>query len=101
MAEDSPETASTLKANAMSTIHQIHELAGEIARELEPVAGKPFVVFHDAYHYFETRFGLTAVARSRLAPRCSRVLSGSWRCGRKSSALVRSACSPSRSSRPS
>jgi zinc transport system substrate-binding protein len=68
LSERSPETASTLKANAQNTIRQIDELAGEIARELEPVAGKPFIVFHDAYQYFEARFGLAAAGSITLSP---------------------------------
>ncbi len=68
LSERSPETASTLKANAQSTIKHIDELAREITRELEPVAGKPFVVFHDAYQYFEARFGLSAAGSIMLSP---------------------------------
>ncbi len=48
-------------------------VGGRIARELEPVRGKPFVVFHDAYQYFEHRFGLDAVGSiTSEPPRSSR-----------------------------
>ena len=43
-------------------IRRIDALAAEIARILEPAASRPFVVFHDAYQYFEKRFGLAAGA---------------------------------------
>ena len=33
----------------------------EIAQDVAPVRGRPFIVFHDAYRHFEDRFGLTAV----------------------------------------
>ena len=33
----------------------------ERTAELAPVKDQPFVVFHDAYQYFENRFGLNAV----------------------------------------
>jgi zinc transport system substrate-binding protein len=33
-----------------------------------PVKDKPFVVFHDAYQYFETRFGLTLAGSITVTP---------------------------------
>lgn len=33
----------------------------DVAAELAPVKLRPFIVFHDAYQYFERRFGLLAV----------------------------------------
>jgi zinc transport system substrate-binding protein len=37
-------------------------LEADLAESLAPVRGRRFVVFHDAYRYFETAFGLEAVA---------------------------------------
>jgi zinc transport system substrate-binding protein len=35
---------------------------------MAPVAGKPFIVFHDAYQYFENRFGVTAAGSITVSP---------------------------------
>ena len=40
----------------------------EIDRDLAPIKGKPFVVFHDAYQYFERRFGLNAAGSITVSP---------------------------------
>lgn len=53
--------AATYNSNASKQIAAIEKLELEIERDLKPVAGKPFIVFHDAYQYFEKRFGLSAV----------------------------------------
>ena len=37
---------------------------------LAPVKEKGFVVFHDAYHYFERRFGVTAAGLGHRQPGC-------------------------------
>ena len=38
-----------------------------IQAQLAPVQGRPFAVFHDAYHYFEARFGVEASAALSLS----------------------------------
>jgi zinc transport system substrate-binding protein len=43
-------------------------LEQELAAKLAPVRSVPFIVFHDAYHYFEARFGLNAVGSFTLSP---------------------------------
>lgn len=53
--------ASTYNANAAKEISALDALEAEIKTTLEPDKGKPFIVFHDAYQYFERRFGMTAV----------------------------------------
>ena len=40
---------------------KINELKIELNEQLSPIKDKPFVVFHDAYQYFEKSFGLNAV----------------------------------------
>ena len=56
-----PSNASTYDANAAKTLSEIDSLEIEIKTQLAPVAHRPFIVFHDAYQYFEHRFGVTAV----------------------------------------
>jgi zinc transport system substrate-binding protein len=68
LAEVSPEDAEALNNNAERVIAGIVELEREIARVLEPVRGQPFIVFHDAYQYFERRFGVPAAGSITVSP---------------------------------
>ena len=68
LAEASPGDAETFKHNAARLTERLEALESELARGLAPVAGKPFVVFHDAYHYFERRFGLAALGSITVSP---------------------------------
>lgn len=43
-------------------------LDSELAATLTPLRGTPYVVFHDAYRYFERRYGLSAVGVVALRP---------------------------------
>jgi zinc transport system substrate-binding protein len=56
-----PDNAKTYKANAAVYVASLDQLTAEISADTKPLQGKPFVVFHDAYQYFEKRFGLAAV----------------------------------------
>lgn len=71
LARIDPENADLYRANAETAGERIAGLAAEIADELAPVKGHPFIVFHDAYQYFEHRFGLRAlgaIAHGDAAP---------------------------------
>ncbi len=68
LSEASPADADTFKANAARTDAELVALQAEIARDLAPVKDKPFVVFHDAFQYFEHRFGLEAVGSITVSP---------------------------------
>ncbi len=68
LAARAPDDAAVFKANAQSLKARIDALATDIAAELAPVKGKPFIAFHDAYQYFEKRFGLTAAGTITLSP---------------------------------
>ena len=54
-----PENAATYRANAEAARGALESLMAEARDELAPVRERGFVVFHDAYQYFENRFGLT------------------------------------------
>jgi zinc transport system substrate-binding protein len=54
-----PEHAATYAANAAAAKAGVAALDAEIAADLAPVAGRPFVVFHEAYGYFATHYGLS------------------------------------------
>lgn len=54
-----PENAATYAANAAAGKAEIAALDQSLAAALAPLKDKPFVVFHDAYGYFNAHFGLT------------------------------------------
>ena len=72
-----PDNAKTYEANAAAYVASLDQLTAEISAETKPIQNKPFVVFHDAYQYFEKRFGLTAVGSisdvSAAAPSAKRL----------------------------
>lgn len=43
-------------------------LAVEIGKTVSPVRDKPFIVFHDAYQYFERQFGVTVAGSITVSP---------------------------------
>ncbi|MDP1716509.1 MAG: zinc ABC transporter substrate-binding protein [Burkholderiales bacterium] len=55
-------------ANGETMIKRLDALDVELRQSLAPVRGKPFVVFHDAYQYFERRYGLNAVGSITVSP---------------------------------
>jgi zinc transport system substrate-binding protein len=60
LAKADPANAETYKKNAEAFSASLDKLSGQLATELAPVKSVPYVVFHDAYQYFEQRFGLSA-----------------------------------------
>ncbi|MGB7431326.1 MAG: zinc ABC transporter substrate-binding protein [Ahrensia sp.] len=62
------DNADTYAGNAAAFIAQLDVLNAEIEQELKPYRERQFVVFHDAYHYFEDRFGLEATAAITVSP---------------------------------
>jgi zinc transport system substrate-binding protein len=56
-----PTNAKLYDANASKTLTDIDKLESDLKALLTPAQHKPFIVFHDAYQYFERRFGVTAV----------------------------------------
>jgi zinc transport system substrate-binding protein len=63
-----PEHKKAYVANARSAIDRLNALTAAIGQQLAPVKAKPFVVFHDAYQYFERRFGLTIAGSITVTP---------------------------------
>ena len=68
LAEIDPANAATYEANANGLLQRLERLTGEIAQAAAPARGVPFIVFHDAYRYFEDRFGLTAAGSIVVSP---------------------------------
>ena len=63
-----PEHASTYEANAHKMMGELDSLTAELREELEPVHEKGFIVFHDAYQYFEQRFEMAAIGSISVSP---------------------------------
>jgi zinc transport system substrate-binding protein len=72
-----PENAALYAANAAAFAGELTALSAEIDAGLAPLRGRPFVVFHDAYQYFEAAFHLPAAGSISLgeadAPSAARV----------------------------
>jgi zinc transport system substrate-binding protein len=68
LAEVDPDNATAYQANAEAERLKLDALEAELAATLAPIAEKPFVVFHDAYQYFEARFGLALSGSVTVTP---------------------------------
>ena len=55
-----PENAGTYFTNAAIALTETDTLMTEVSTMLEPIRGTRFIVFHDAYQYFETIFDFPA-----------------------------------------
>ncbi|MEQ9261303.1 MAG: zinc ABC transporter substrate-binding protein [Roseovarius sp.] len=60
LAEADPGNADAYRANARAGQEELSALSSEIAATLAPLKGRNFIVFHDAYQYFEQAFEFPA-----------------------------------------
>ena len=63
-----PVNASKYEANSTKMNTKLAQLIDEVSNKLESEQGKGYVVFHDAYQYFEQRFGMSAVGSITVSP---------------------------------
>ena len=63
-----PDNAARYGANLVRLVARLADLDRELADRLDPVKDRPYVVFHDAYQYFERRYDLNAVGAISLGP---------------------------------
>lgn len=63
-----PANAAVYAANAAALLDELAALDAEVADILAPVRGHRFVVFHDAYQYFEAHYGLAAIGSIVVSP---------------------------------
>ncbi len=63
-----PANAARYRANAAREIAAIQALDRELAARLASLRNRPYLVFHDAYHYFEARYGLHPAGSVTVAP---------------------------------
>ncbi|AHD03602.1 zinc ABC transporter substrate-binding protein [Leisingera methylohalidivorans] len=67
LSEHDPDNAAAYKANAEAGKQEIADAAASISAVLEPFQARQFIVFHDAYQYFEQGFGLQAAGAISLS----------------------------------
>ncbi len=60
LSEVDPDNAASYFSNAKSARDNIDVLVADVNSILDPIREKKFVVFHDAYQYFEKDFGISA-----------------------------------------
>ena len=63
-----PKNAKEYKANADRIAGELDQLVKELRAQFQPVQQKGFIVFHDAYQYFEQRFGVSAIGSITVSP---------------------------------
>ncbi|MBB3655566.1 zinc transport system substrate-binding protein [Rhizobium sp. BK650] len=63
-----PENALTYEANAKALDDRLDALDKEITAIVSPVKDKPFIVFHDAYQYFEHRYHIRVAGSITVSP---------------------------------
>ena len=61
-----PDNAARYQENAKAAMARIGSLTTHIERQLSALKQQPFIVFHDSYHYFESRFDFHAKAAISL-----------------------------------
>ena len=60
--------AATYRANGERMQRRLRQVEARVRALLAPVRDRPYVVFHDAYQYFERYFGTNAVASISVSP---------------------------------
>lgn len=68
LARRDPANAARYEANAAGLETRLSALDQELRAQFFPLAGRPFIVFHDAYQYLERRYALDAVGAISVDP---------------------------------
>ena len=68
LADADPQNAQRYSENARRMLDELNRLTSEVETILEPVAGRSFIAFHDAYQHFEMRFGVRAAGTVAVNP---------------------------------
>jgi zinc transport system substrate-binding protein len=63
-----PAHAALYKSNADALREKLAALSAELDRDLKPIASRPYIVFHDATQYLESRYGLNVVGSISVSP---------------------------------
>ena len=68
LGEVDPDRRADYARNGVALIERLDQLNQRLMTELQPIQDRPYIVFHDAYQYFERRYGLNAVGSVVLQP---------------------------------
>ncbi|MGI9302567.1 MAG: zinc ABC transporter substrate-binding protein [Gammaproteobacteria bacterium] len=63
-----PANAASYNSNETETLARLEQLDLSVRQRLAPVAEVPYIVFHDAYRYFEMRYGLSQAGAFTMDP---------------------------------
>ena len=63
-----PERGGIYRKNASGLRSRLRRLDTELRETLAPVSERGFIVFHDAWQYFDTRYGLRAIGSVTVNP---------------------------------
>ncbi len=66
-----PAHKARYESNAAQMVARLHALDKTLREALAPAKGKRYIVFHDGYHYFEARYGLTPAGSITVSPEVS------------------------------
>ncbi len=67
LAQIDPQNQAVYEANLAALCQRIDLLQRELSEQLKSVQKRPYLVFHDAYPYFEQAFSLNAVGSIRIS----------------------------------
>lgn len=68
LSQADPDNSAAYGANAEAAKADLDRLAAEIETSTAGIRSMPFIVFHDAYQYFERRFGLDVAGSITVTP---------------------------------
>jgi len=68
LVEADPERAAQYRENSDRLLFRLQNLDIEMRDSVALALGKPYLVFHDAYQYFEHRYGLKAAGAISISP---------------------------------
>ncbi|EHQ51558.1 periplasmic solute binding protein [Ectothiorhodospira sp. PHS-1] len=68
LADKDPDHADRYGENRDRILARLETLDATLQARLEPVRGRPFIVLHDAYQYFERHYGLTPAGSVTVDP---------------------------------
>ena len=68
LAAADPQNAAAYHTNLAKLDGKLDALAAEIRTTVAPVKDRPFIVFHDAYQYFEREFGVNVAGSITVSP---------------------------------
>ena len=63
-----PANATAFQRNRDALLARIDALDRQLRQQLAPLRDRPFIVFHDAYQYFERHYGLNAAGSITVDP---------------------------------